>query len=94
MQKILITVMFSILMLGSACAMYQAPAQQGNLITREMVSQLKPGMSDNNRWTYYYRLTEDGELIREYKVILTFKLGRLQKIEGEAPPEAELLKQR
>lgn len=45
---------------------------------------------DRNRWTYYYRLTVNGELKHEYRLILTFDRGRLAKIEGEAPPAALL----
>lgn len=111
MQKILITVIFSILIFGSACSIYQAPVQQGNLITQEMVNQLKIGMSksevirimgnplvvdefNSDRWTYFYRLTENGELVHEYKVILSFKNNRLVQIDGKALPEAEVLKPR
>ena len=51
MQKFLITVLFSASLLGCSNlefpGVYKIPIDQGNIVTQEMVDQLKPGMTES-----------------------------------------------
>ena len=44
MRKIIINILLLSALLGTGCSIHRVDIQQGNLITREMVDQLKPGM--------------------------------------------------
>lgn len=45
MRKLIISCLMTCFMLLTACHVYQPNIQQGNLITPQMISQVKPGMS-------------------------------------------------
>jgi outer membrane protein assembly factor BamE len=81
----------ALLLLG-ACSLlpdfmqpYRIDIQQGNFVSQDAVSQLKPGMTifHADRWDYVYMLDRRGQPRQQRHLSVFFEEGRLARLGGD-----------
>lgn len=83
MWSIRLLAMLSVLVLGGCLSVYKMDVQQGNVITQEMVDQLKPGMSRSQvRFVLGTPLVSDPFHPERWDYIYLFRRGGAAEVES------------